>query len=112
VLIDQATAQILVIEHNVWVRLEVVTQLVGDGYQVQGASNGFSGLRLAHQAVPDVIVLGAELPDLTADELREELRCDPRTRSIPVVPLRAEGGNVRRSVPAGIHKAVASRVVS
>jgi DNA-binding response OmpR family regulator len=102
VLAEQATPRILVIEHHAWVRSEVVAQLVAAGCQVQQASNGFSGFRLAHDAVPDVIVLGAELPDLGAAELLAELECHPRTSSIPVIPLTSRDGNGRRSVAARI----------
>jgi hypothetical protein len=53
-----AIPRILVIEHDAWVRADVVAQLAGAGYQVRDASNGFTGLRLARGAPPDVIMLG------------------------------------------------------
>jgi DNA-binding response OmpR family regulator len=107
VLVEQATPRVLVIEHHVWMRSEVVAHLMAAGCQVQQASNGFSGFRLAHDAIPDMIVLGAELPDLASAELLEELECDPRTRSIPVIPLMSQAGGAYGSVMAGIDDALA-----
>jgi CheY-like chemotaxis protein len=76
-----------VIEYDAWKRMHLVVQLAGIGYSVAYASNGFSGLRLAREAVPDFIVLGARLPDIPSDELRELLTEHPCTRHIHVVPL-------------------------
>lgn len=79
------TARILVIEHDAWVRADTVAQLTGAGYQVRDASNGFTGLRLARGARPDVIMLGEALPDVAARQVREELEGDPGMRSVRVI---------------------------
>jgi CheY-like chemotaxis protein len=107
VLVEQATPRVLVIEHHVWMRSEVVAQLMAAGCQVQQASNGFSGFRLAHYAIPDMIVLGAELPDLASAELLEELERDPRTRAIAVIPLMSQAGEAYGSLVPAIKYALA-----
>lgn len=94
--------RVLVIEHDAWRRMDLVGQLAGTGCEVRNASNGFSGLRLARDTVPQVIVLGAELPDISANEVREQLGVYLQTRAIPVVPLRVEAGKVARSVAADV----------
>ena len=92
-MLHQGTRRILVIEHDVWRRADLVARLADAGYQVRHASNGFSGLRLARDAAPDVIMLGGALPDLASALVREELQEDPRTRSVPVIALGDGGRN-------------------
>jgi CheY-like chemotaxis protein len=88
VLFGRAVHLILVIEHDTWAREDLVTSLKQLGYNVRHASNGFSGLRLARDAAPDVIVLGQALPDLPSDVVREQLEGDPATSRIPIICAR------------------------
>jgi CheY-like chemotaxis protein len=98
-----------VIEHDVWVRTDLVVHLAGVGYSVGHASNGFSGLRLACEELPDVIVLGANLPEIASDELRELLTEHPGTRRIHVVSLPIQD-TARLEVPSvDVHETRRSR---
>ena len=55
------------------------------------ATDGLSGLRLAHDRRPDLIVSDVMMPGLNGFELVKKLREDPATRAIPVVLLTARG---------------------
>jgi len=55
--------------------------------QVLLATSGVEGLRAAVAAVPDAILLDAELPDLDGFEISRRLRADPVTEDIPVILL-------------------------
>ena len=95
------------IEHNPLVRADLVRLLASAGYHVRDASNGFSGLRLALGVVPDAIVLGIELPEVSAGEVREQLGVHPRTREVPILPLASTAGPVTREVRQALRDAIA-----
>ncbi len=108
-IVPDAAHRILVIEHNAWIRADLVAQLRTGGYHVRDASNGFTGLRLARGVVPDLIVLGGALPEIGAAQVREELASDPATRSVPVVALGADGRNVSCPVAAKVRQLLEAR---
>jgi CheY-like chemotaxis protein len=60
--------------------------MLGDaGLTVTEASNGISALRLALELAPHIVVVGPELPEMSAAELADGLRSDPRTRHTAIV---------------------------
>ncbi len=77
----------LVVDYNSWDRAFVTRVLDGQGYEVLGASNGASGLRLARQQACDVILLDLVLPEIPGAEFVHELRAAEITREIPVIVL-------------------------
>jgi CheY-like chemotaxis protein len=58
-----------------------------DGYQVEIAPDGEIALRMAKEAVPDIIFLDIRLPKLDGLAVLEALRADESTRHVPVVIL-------------------------
>ena len=54
-------------------------------YRLQEAATGPEGLRLAREHSPDLIFLDFVLPDMTAFDVLDELKADPRTRDIPII---------------------------
>lgn len=54
-------------------------------YSVSVATSGEEGVRLAQELSPQVIFLDFLLRDVTAFDVMDELKSDPRTRHIPVV---------------------------
>jgi CheY-like chemotaxis protein len=56
-----------------------------DGYRVAVASNGITGLEMAHSLMPDVILLDLHLPQKDGLELLTELRQHEATRDLLVV---------------------------
>jgi CheY-like chemotaxis protein len=51
------------------------------------SSNGFSGLRLAREHVPDLLVLDLHLPEISGRHVLRALRTDPVTRAIPTLVI-------------------------
>ncbi len=58
-------------------------------FTVSGAADGLTGIALAQQLKPDVILLDYTLPDLEGDQILEQLRAMPATAAIPVILLTA-----------------------
>jgi CheY-like chemotaxis protein len=58
--------------------------------QLISAMLGRTGLALARQHLPDLILLDLQLPDIQGDEVLRQLRADPRTRHIPVFMISAD----------------------
>ena len=59
--------------------------LKSEGYQVTIANNGLIGLKIAHETLPDLILLDLMLPGLDGFEVLNRLRADPRTADVRVV---------------------------
>ncbi|QRK10669.1 response regulator [Archangium violaceum] len=64
----------------------LLRQLLKDTpYMLAEASNGPAGIQLAREQVPDLIFLDFVLTDMTAFDVLDDLKADPRTRDIPVI---------------------------
>jgi DNA-binding response OmpR family regulator len=100
---------ILVIEHDLWMRMSLASELSRAGYQVRSASNGFTGLRLAQHPTPDVIVMGERLSELSSSELCQQLQRQPETCHIPVVSLGMDTSCALNSASSAVHAALAGR---
>lgn len=57
------------------------------GFDVEAASDGLQGLRLASEVHPDVIVMDLNMPGLSGLELAEALRAKPETAAIPLIAV-------------------------
>lgn len=55
------------------------------GYAISEATDGNEGIKLAQDLKPDIIFLDFLLREMTAFDVLDELKSDPRTRSIPVI---------------------------
>lgn len=69
-----------------------------DGFEVKGAVDGESGLALAAQELPDLILLDLMLPGIDGLEVCRMLRSETRTARIPVIMLTARGAESDRVV--------------
>ncbi|MET4105673.1 substrate-binding domain-containing protein [Hymenobacter sp. UYP22] len=79
----------LVVEDNEEVRAFLVQKLQPH-FQVSTAADGATGLRLAHETIPDVIVCDVNLPELSGLAVVTALKGDWRTSHIPLVLLTAQ----------------------
>ena len=62
-----------------------------EGYDVTYASNGMSGLRMAKEENPDLLILDIMLPGLDGFEICARLRNEPQTARLPIIMLSAKG---------------------
>lgn len=105
---------LLVGDKPVFVALRQNLLRTGDS-KVLAAASGGEGLRVALTALPDVILLDAELPDVDGVEVCRRLRADPLTEAVPVILLvngsksylneNILDGSAVASVPIGIDTA-------
>ncbi len=85
--------RVLVIDDNP-LNLKLFTALLeARRYDVSQAAAGYSGLDLAREQQPDLIILDLQLPDISGLEVALALKADHHTRDIPVIALTAFMGD-------------------
>lgn len=105
-------AKILVVDDNP-ANLELMTYLLrAYKYEPLCATDGESGLALALQALPDVIVCDLQLPKLDGFAVLQRLKADTRTKAIPVVAVTANAmvGDRERVLAAGFDGYIAKPI--
>src|SRR5215831_1506157 len=81
--------RVLVIDDEAPIRLLCRVNLEAEGMKVLEAADGPTGLEVARDEVPDVILLDVMMPGLDGWQVAEELLDDERTSGIPIVFLTA-----------------------
>jgi DNA-binding response OmpR family regulator len=81
--------RVLVIDDEAPIRLLCRVNLEAEGMSVLEASDGPSGLDLARQETPDVVLLDVMMPGLDGWRVAEHLLEDDRTNEIPIIFLTA-----------------------
>jgi len=60
-----------------------------EGYRILGASSGKDALRIAANAIPDIILLDIVMPEMDGYEVCRQLKQNPSTQSIPIIFITA-----------------------
>ena len=66
--------------------------LLKEGLEVICADGGKTGLHTARSEKPDLILLDANMPDISGFDLCRQLKADPELQMIPVIFLTGSGG--------------------
>ncbi len=90
-----ATSPILIIDDSLTIRRLLEMTLSKLGLVLETAALGRTGLELARQLKPRLILLDYVLPDIRGSEVCAELARDPATASIPIVVMSAKGDDIR-----------------
>ena len=89
--LDEKTTSILLIDDNADDALLIRRLLEKQkSYRIYDAKDGWEGLAIARQKLPDFIVSDLMMSGLDGFSLVEELKLDPRTRNIPIVIVSAK----------------------
>jgi threonine synthase len=89
--LDEKTTTVLLIDDNADDALLIRRLLEGKkSYRVYHAKEGWEGLAMARQKLPDLIVTDLTMPGMDGFGLVEELKLDPRTKTIPVIVVSAK----------------------
>lgn len=88
---EAAPHTVLYIEDNL-PNLELIEMLLQERLDVRllTAMQGSTGLDMAIEHVPDLVLLDLHLPDINGDEVLRRLRMHPVTASIPVIMISAD----------------------
>lgn len=89
--LDEKTTTVLLVDDNPDDALLIRRLLEGKkSYRVHHAKDGWEGLAMARQHLPDLIISDLTMPGIDGFGFVEELKLDPRTRDIPVVVVSAK----------------------
>ena len=81
---DAKETKLLLIDDDVSF-LRVLRGMLQQYSDVRFATDGAAGLQIAHQWLPDLILLDAEMPELSGHEVCNRLKSDSVTQDIPVI---------------------------
>ncbi len=81
--------KILVVEDSLLMRETLRQMLELDGHTVIEAEDGPTGIALAREAKPDLILLDIMMPYMSGTQVIKYLRGDPVLKSIPILVLSA-----------------------
>ncbi len=82
---------ILIVEDEAHIRRVLEYNFKLDGFEVYLAEDGATGLKLARENQPDVILLDWLMPVMNGLQILAELKADSSTEHIPVFMLTAKG---------------------
>jgi two-component system cell cycle response regulator DivK len=82
-------AKVLYIEDNPQNMRLVRKILTAAGYEVLEATQGLTGVALAAEKMPDLILMDINLPDISGLEATKRLKASPQLSWIPIVALTA-----------------------
>jgi threonine synthase len=89
--LDEKTTAVLLVDDNDDDALLIRRLLESrKNYRMYHARDGWEGLSMARQKLPDLIVSDLTMPGIDGFGLVEELKLDPRTKNIPVVVVSAK----------------------
>ena len=80
-------SKILIVEDEVKIARFVTLELEHEGYEVQAAHDGRTGLTLCESWQPDLLILDLMLPELSGIEVCRRLR---QTSDVPIIMLTAK----------------------
>jgi len=76
---------ILIVEDSTTQALHLQALLEEAGLHVIWAPDGQAGVKMAHQALPDLVVLDVQLPDMNGFQVCQDLKSQNDTRHIPII---------------------------
>lgn len=83
-------SKVLIIEDEAKIARFIELELQHEGYEVQTAGDGLSGLQAAQCWQPDLLVLDLMLPGISGIEVCRRLRAAEATLSMPILMLTAK----------------------
>ncbi len=96
--------KILVIEDTVAIRENIMELLEVVDYEVIGAENGWVGVQLAKEQLPDLIICDVNMPEIDGYGVLAALRSESVTATIPLIFLtgNAAEADYRQGIKMGV----------
>jgi CheY-like chemotaxis protein len=87
--------KILVVENNKSIKMQIRNMLDSEHFRIIEATNGWSGLELANEHNPDLIISNINLPQLTGIQFYQQIKKFPVINKIPFLFISSyqENGN-------------------
>lgn len=94
--------KILIVEDSA-LNLDLIVQLLEDDYQLVTAEEGSTGITIAFEEKPDLILMDMSLPVMDGWETTCQIKADPTLQDIPVIGLSAHAmsGDREKAIEAG-----------
>lgn len=86
---------VLIIEDNKHLR-DFLTSILSETYTVISTGDGISGIALAQEKIPDIVITDIMMPGADGYQVSNTLKTDVRTSHIPLVFLTAKSGPENR----------------
>ncbi|HUO61921.1 MAG TPA: response regulator [Candidatus Bathyarchaeia archaeon] len=83
--------KIAIIEDDAVINQMYRMKFEADGFDVQVADNGKSGIEMVQEFMPDLILMDLQMPEMRGDEALEKIRSQPWGARIPVIILTNTG---------------------
>jgi CheY-like chemotaxis protein len=88
-ILPEHRSRVLLVEDDAWIRTFIRDILLDEGYHVIEAADGRTGLRLATEHRPDLVLLDVAMPEFTGVDVLHKLKEAPPTKQVPVIILSA-----------------------
>jgi DNA-binding response OmpR family regulator len=85
--VEERKSTILIIEDDLDIADMLNAYFRVQGYEVNTATWGEDGIKLAQSSHPDLVILDIQLPDIDGFEVARQLRANRRTQDIPIIFL-------------------------
>jgi two-component system cell cycle response regulator DivK len=94
--------KILIVEDSA-LNLDLLVQLLEDDYQLVTAEEGSTGITIAFEEKPDLILMDMSLPVMDGWETTCQIKADPTLQDIPVIGISAHAmsGDREKAIEAG-----------
>ncbi len=98
-----SSKRILYVEDNFQNKRLVRKILAARGFEVLEAEDGLTGVEVATNELPDLILMDISLPGIDGVEATQRIKAHPGTTAIPVIALTANAmrGDRERFIAAG-----------
>ncbi len=83
--------RLLIVEDEKPIRDMMRVALTRHGFQIAEAENGCRAIESILENQPDLILLDWMLPDISGVEVAKRIKCDYKTREIPIIMVTAKG---------------------
>ena len=98
-----SAAKILIVDDERLVRWSLRQKCEEWGYHVVEAENGAAGLRMAHNEVPDLVLLDVRLGDMNGVDVLQQLKASGDVRAAIMITADPKVDDVKRAVTLGAY---------
>jgi len=85
-----AATKVLVVDDDLNIQRVLVFTLKQEGYEVLVASDGASGVEMARESKPDLILMDVAMPKLDGYAATQQIRAAEHDRRVPIIMLTSE----------------------